>query len=99
MIELHLPKFLTCGLIQLFQCVCINIIIKVYLGYIVMFILVGIGYTAEYRKRVQSRPLRSLENFKIPLKFTFKVNHSKEMFTKPITRTSKQYANAFDFIF
>ena len=60
-----------------------------------MLISVGIGYTAEYRKQVQSRPLRSLENFKIPLKFTFKVNHSKEMFTKPITRSSKQYANAF----
>jgi len=97
MIELHLPKFLTCGLIQLFQCVCINIIINNYLGYIVLFVSVGIGYTAEYIKQVQSQPLLSLEAFEVPLKFKFNVNHSKEKFTKPVNRFIKQYANAFDF--
>jgi hypothetical protein len=62
-----------------------------------LFVSVGIGYTAEYIKQVQSQPLLSLEAFEVPLKFKFNVNHSKEMFTKPVNRFIKQYANAFDF--
>jgi len=38
-----------------------------------------------------------LETYEVPLNFKFNVNHSQEMFIKPLNRVVKQYAHAFDF--
>ena len=64
--------------------------------FFLFLILVGIGYSMQYVNGLQLEPLE-IEQYQIPISFTFNIDHSQEMFTKPLNRKIKKFSNAFDF--